>query len=197
MSYCQPIKRDESMEVEKMLTHIMTLEAFLALPETSQIEELIEGAYTVTTPDLDHQRVVRDVLVYLQTSVGQAGEFFPAPTGVLLSDHNFVEPDLLWVASGSERCRPEANGRYLEGPPDFVLEVLSPSTARRDRVVKFSLYEQNGVSEYWIVEPKNRLVEVWVLTDGVYALHAMVGVGDVWVSPLFNFTLEVDKVFPS
>jgi Uma2 family endonuclease len=85
---------------------------------------------------------------------------------VKLSDHDVVEPDLFVV------CDPgQVKRLHIEGPPALIVEVLSDSTLRHDRVTKFRLYEQAGVKEYWLIHPYPSLLEVYVLSRGRYRLH--------------------------
>lgn len=100
-------------------------------------------------------------------------------------------------AQGYNREQTTPDAHFFEGPPDLVVEVLSPSTIRGDRVTKFWAYEQAGVPEYWIVDPHARLVEVYVLQEGRYALHAQLLAGDQLASPTFpDPALAVSDLFP-
>lgn len=132
---------------------------YLAFPEDGRRHEIVDGEHYVTASSaLDHQRVSRHILFQLYEQIEQQGkgEVFNAPTAVQLSDFDIVEPDLLVVLT-------EHAGRLHErkviGPPDLVVEVLSPSTRRVDRGVKLALYQRAGVGEYWIVDPVARNVE--------------------------------------
>ena len=79
---------------------------------------------------------------------------------------NAVQPDVLWNSPAS-RCV-LVDDAYFRGAPDLVVEVLSPSTALRDKQTKFRLYEKYGVREYWIVEPTAQYVEVWALVEAKF-----------------------------
>jgi Uma2 family endonuclease len=82
---------------------------------------------------------------------------FLARLDVVMSDHDVVEPDLLFVAGDQQSILTEAN---VQGPPALVVEVLSPSTRRRDEGIKRRLFDQKGVREYWLVDPKNCRVSI-------------------------------------
>jgi Uma2 family endonuclease len=143
------------------LTQIrMRAEEFLALPETNLPTELIDGAVIMSpTPKDLHQGIsLRLLQVLLQHIAG--GTLRYAPADVHLDDLNVVQPDLFWVSGPESRCTLGKDG-YWHGAPDLVIEILSPGTARRDRREKFSLYEQHGVREYWLVDPDAQYVEVW------------------------------------
>ena len=68
------------------------------------------------------------------------------------------QPDVMWVAAGS-RC--VIDKKRLIGPPDLIIEILSPSTEANDRSDKYTLYERHSVREYWIVNPEHRFIEVY------------------------------------
>src|SRR5690606_19500692 len=142
---------------------------WLALPEGGAFQELIDGDLVMTpSPSIEHQRIVARLLVRLAAYLADAGggEVFPAPTGVRLSEHDILEPDLLVILpTGSAR----ATERLIEGPPDLVIEVLSPGSAGRDLGEKSAIYERSGVAEYWIVDPVARRVEVLVADSAGFA----------------------------
>lgn len=137
----------------------LTWDDYLAFPEDGRRHEIINGEHYVTaSPVLRHQRVSRHIQFQLYEQIEQQGkgEVFNAPTAVQLSESDVVEPDLLVVLASQERRLRETR---VDGPPDLVVEILSPSTRRLDREVKLALYRRAGVSEYWIVDPEARQVE--------------------------------------
>lgn len=150
-----------------------TLEDYCALPEGVRAE-LIDGELYVTpAPRPDHQRVAQRLLRVLAPFVereshggghagGRAlGEVFIAPLDVHLPSGDIVQPDLIFVrADQAEIVRADA----IHGAPQLLIEVLSSSHAERDRIVKRRLFAENGVSEYWIVDPDSRSIEVLVLS---------------------------------
>lgn len=84
-----------------------------------------------------------------------------------------------------------------KGAPDLVMEILSPSTKRHDRFTKFNLYQRAGVREYWIVDPDDKTVQVFVLEDGHYTAKDYGAVGDtVRVNVLEDCTIDLSQVFP-
>ena len=132
--------------------------------------ELIGGiAYGMSpAPRLDHQRVALDLgsrmCEFLRDKACVA---YVSPIDVLLPEpgqdddeaDNVVQPDIVVV------CDPDklANGRYIRGAPDLVVEILSPSTMKKDVSEKFELYERSGVREYWIIEPTAQWLHRYVL----------------------------------
>jgi len=138
-------------------------------PETNLPMELWDGEIVMSpTPTPSHQTIVLRFGRLLDDFVRdhKLGIIFLSPLDVVLSQHRVVQPDLLFVS--------EANGAIIQdrirGVPDLVVEVVS-QTWKRDRVEKKALYEQFGVSEYWIVDPESRSIEVFALVKGVYQLH--------------------------
>ena len=103
------------------------------------------------------------------------GEVYVAPFDVILDPRTTVEPDLVFVAG--ERLDIIAE-RGVEGAPDLLVEVLSPGTARRDRVRKLNAYSRHGVRHYWLIDPEAKTVEAFELVDGAYRLAAAVGGDD-------------------
>jgi Uma2 family endonuclease len=93
---------------------------------------------------------------------------------------------------------PEHQYAVIEGSPDLIVEVTSPSTARADRKVKLDAYERAGVCEYWIANPRTRFVEVYVLVRGEYALLGEYGPGYRIASKVLpGLELAPDTVFPA
>ncbi|MBR1858810.1 MAG: Uma2 family endonuclease [Selenomonadaceae bacterium] len=128
--------------------------------------ELIDGrTYMMARPSVNHTRIERNIVgLFNRYLKGKTCESFNETDVYFSEEDNFV-PDVIIV------CNPdivEDNGIY--GTPDLVVEVASPSTARRDRMEKFYAYEKYGVKEYWIVSPGDKSVEVYLLKDGKFVL---------------------------
>jgi Uma2 family endonuclease len=168
---------------------------FLALPESSLPTELIGGEVMMSpAPELKHQEVVLQLGVFLKQAAPN-GVTYVSPTDVYLDEDNVVQPDVLWLAPGSE-CVP-VEGKYLRGAPDLVIEVLSPGTTRMDKVDKFRLYEKHGAREYWIVEPAESYVEVWSLAEGRFAHRGVYGADESFVSAVLGVSVDLKQVMPS
>ena len=133
--------------------------AYFALPDTNYIVELSEGRLLVhEMPGLEHQRIVSRLLFSLGAWVRTIGdgEVFPAPMPIRLWEGKIREPDITFYAAGHED---RYHVQYAD-PPDLAIEVLSPSTRRIDREEKAAEYAEAGVTEYWIVDPEGRSIEV-------------------------------------
>jgi len=145
----------------------LTYQDLLRLPDDLLRHELIDGVHIVTpAPFTKHQRVVVNLGWLLRAYLEEhpLGQVYVAPVDVWFSDVNVVEPDLLYVSR--ERLERQLTSKNLKGPPDLVVEVLSPSTRRRDRGLKRQLYERYGVSEYWLIDPDAETVQVCRLEAG-------------------------------
>ena len=148
--------------MERMALPQITWDDVLQMPEDRNRYEAIEGELYVTpAPSSRHQRVSMALAVALHRILvgGGHGELFHAPYGVKFpSTGEGVQPDLVFVSGGRREIILPAQ---IEGAPDLVVEILSPSTAGRDRGVKRKLYERQGVGEYWIVDAEAGAVDVW------------------------------------
>ena len=97
---------------------------------------------------------------------GRPCRLFAAPLDVVLSEDTVVQPDLLVVCDSKK-----ITGACVRGAPDLVVEILSPSSASYDRMLKFKRYADAGVKEYWIVSPDLATVEIFTLDDGSFRLY--------------------------
>jgi Uma2 family endonuclease len=143
------------------------------LPDDGLRHELIDGEHYVTpAPTYRHQHVAMNVagLLFMFLREHRRGHVYMAPLDVLFSDEDVVEPDVLYVSN--KRLRAQQDERYLTVVPDLVVEVLSPSTRRVDRGAKRGLYERQGVSEYWLIDPVLETVQVFRLKRGRFELAA-------------------------
>ncbi len=139
----------------------------LTMPEDGNRYEAIGGELYVTPPPKNlHQWILTNLFIALVDLLMKPGHgrVFTAPIGVEFpgSDEG-VQPDILFVSA--ERLYIVTED-WIRGAPDLVIEILSPSTARRDRTVKRELYRRHAVAEYWIVDPDAQQVEVWRFAAG-------------------------------
>lgn len=151
----------------------------LAMPDDGNRYEILDGELAVTpAPTTRHQKISRRLhfILYQAIELTGRGEVYYAPTDVLLDEHTVVEPDLLVVLRGGAASIEE---RYISGPPDLVIEILSPSTRRRDVLAKATLYARFGVPHYWQVDPEVDRIELLALRDGAYETVVRVGASDV------------------
>ncbi|MCM1025706.1 MAG: Uma2 family endonuclease [Roseburia sp.] len=140
---------------------VYTIDDIYALPDGKRAE-LIDGEiYDMAPPSTKHQRLVhffdREIGNYIEERNGKC-EVFPAPFAVFLNqdDINYVEPDLSVV------CDPEKlDEKGCHGAPDWIIEIVSPSSRSMDYFRKLFKYQASGVREYWIVDPAKTRVMVY------------------------------------
>jgi Uma2 family endonuclease len=151
-----------------LTTTKLTYHDYMLLPDDGKRYEIIEGDLCLTpAPVTRHQiivgRLIHLLLSYLETH--PVGTVLTAPCDVLLSDTDIVQPDVLYVRNNSKAHVTEQN---VQGPPDVVVEILSPRTAARDRDLKRKRYERFGVQEYWLVDPDHNTLEILALNAEQY-----------------------------
>jgi len=168
---------------------------YFALPDTNRLIELSEGALiTPPHPTETHQRITLRLVLAFQSFVEahDLGVIRFAPLPVRLWPGKIREPDILFVS----RAHADRIGEQFYGPPDLVVEVLSPGTRRTDRGVKMLEYARAGMSEYWLVDPDAHTIEIYTLDEGVYTLLGQSGAGQVARSQVLSgFEVSVDEVF--
>ena len=128
--------------------------------------ELVQGREIAMSPaSIRHIAIQRNLGgIIWQFLRGKKCQLFMEASVVFDEENEFV-PDLMVV------CDPDKiKKNHIDGAPDFVVEILSPSTRRRDITVKKDTYEKYGVKEYWIINPKEEAIEVYLLKDGKYVL---------------------------
>lgn len=156
-----------------------TLEDYYALPEERRVE-LIDGViYDMSTPSFPHQLIVGEVFAQIREYIKKnKGECVPviAPSDVQLDRDNktMVQPDVMII------CDSEKIHHFgVFGAPDFVLEVLSPSTRKKDLTLKLSKYIEAGVREYWVIDPEKKILIVYDFVEEgmpcIYPLEGEVG----------------------
>jgi len=175
-----------------------TYEDFLLFPNDGKRHELIDGDHYVSpSPRTNHQKISGNlfVLLYIFLTDHPLGEVFCAPFDVVLSDLDVVEPDLVYVSAARASIITDDN---IQGVPDLVVEILSPSSRKTDEIVKRKLYECHGISEYWIVDPELSTVKVHRLVSGRYVRVAELSheAGDCLTSGQFpGLSLPLADIF--
>jgi Uma2 family endonuclease len=164
-------------------------------PDNGKKYEVIDGElYVSPSPLWVHQLQLGNLYEFVKTwvRVHRLGYVVPAPTGVVLDDENGLEPDIIFVSH--ERAR-YISVRGVEGPPDLVVEVLSPSTEARDRGIKLRRYAASGVLHYWIMDTDGPTIEERVLGEGGYQLVGTFGPGSIFRPTLFpGLEIPLDEI---
>ncbi len=151
----------------------LTYQDYLEIPDEPGYRfEILDGMLIKEpSPSYIHQRASRKLERILEDYFWQVdpdGEIFDAPLDVTLPDFNVVQPDILYI-SGQQNILTETR---IDGPPALVVEVLSTSTARKDRLQKMRIYQEAQVQHYWLVDPQQKTLECFAWREGVYALVA-------------------------
>jgi len=174
----------------------MTYDQYCLLPEDRNRYELFDGELVMTpSPTHRHQAVVVRLTTAMENFVKKnaLGEVFVAPLDILFDEHTVLQPDILFIS----RDRLGILGdEIVEGAPDLVVEVLSPSTFYNDLRRKMATYSQFGVEEYWIVDPEKQAIELYRLAGSKLELNRSVSSDDTLESPLLpGFRLLVKSIF--
>ncbi len=178
-----------------------TYEDYKSLPESERERyELLEGELIPMppSPSFEHQYASGNLLELLHAFVRQnkLGVVMDAPFDVVLGEpgeERVVQPDILFV---SKARRSIIRKDEIRGAPDLVVEILSPTTAEKDRTYKRRLYAKHGVGEYWIVDPDSETIEVLKLGRRGFERFALYRKQDTLTSPLLpGLKIPVDEVF--
>lgn len=140
-----------------------TADDYLLLGEIKTPCQLINGELIMSpAPNPNHQRVLRE-LFKIFDSFKLSGELFFAPIDLYIDDKNIFQPDLVYL---SDQNKKYLTARGIEGPPDIVVEIISPSNSYTDRNQKKDSYLAFKIKEYWIVDPGNRTIEIYTPQGG-------------------------------
>ena len=141
--------------------HVYTMEDLFALPD-GQRAELIDGQIVnMAPPSPFHQELVMELSAAIRQHIKKNGgncKVYPAPLAVNLhaDDKTWVEPDISVICDNNK-----INSRGCEGPPDWIIEIVSPSSTKTDYIIKLFKYRSAGVREYWIINPMKQVVQTY------------------------------------
>lgn len=151
--------------MEQPIKKYYTYEDILSWNEDVRAEIIDGELYMMAEPSRIHQYILRQLILRIGNFLeGKTCEIYPAPFGVRLFENDedtpnkvdtVVEPDISVVCD-----KKKLDDRGCKGAPDLVIEILSPSNERHDKLVKLNLYQRAKVREYWIVDPRNCIVDV-------------------------------------
>lgn len=172
-----------------------THEDLLALPDDGNRYEIIEGElYEMPSPNWNHMVIIANLMLLLGPLVrALGGQIGAAPVDVFFTGADPVEPDVLVILPGS---RATGGGRGVEGPPDLLIEVLSPSNRAHDVLTKRALYARGGVREYWIVDPASYTIDVLSLHGDAFHRLQLASREAMVVSPVLGgAAFAVSEIF--
>jgi len=180
-------KVDEEIEYEK----------YLNLPEMTRAEFIDGRIYYLGAPTKKHQEVLKRLSTRFENYLhGKSCDVYFAPFAVKIdfefdqSSRNTLQPDLL-VVCDDEKFSKQA----LNGAPDLIIEILSPSNASHDRVFKYNKYLSVGVKEYWIVDPMKEKIMVNIITGSMYSTTIYAKGDVIKVSILADLSINVTDLF--
>ncbi len=181
---------------ERPKKEVWTYEDYLRLADDRRYELINGRLYEMPAPTPWHQDISRNLEFLMWNFVRdkKLGKVYDAPIDVVLGDRYVLQPDIIFISKERLGIIGE---KAIMGPPDLVVEIISPATVRRDTVVKKEIYERFGVREYWIVYSDERAIEVWVLSDeGKYELFSVAeGEGKVKSKVLEGLEVDLKEVF--
>ncbi len=192
-----PITRFEELDLSKSYTYA----DYLAW-QFSEMVELIKGKVVKMSPapGSQHQMVSSNLHGIIWNQIKKSPcKLFAAPSDVRLIRKGFndeqittvVQPDLFMVCDASK-----IDEKGCLGSPDFIIEILSPNSGNQDLKVKYALYEEAGVGEYWVVFPAERVIEIFLLENGKYHLAGhYTEDGDIPIQSVPGFSIKGLEVF--
>lgn len=159
----------------------VTYEDYYRLDDDRRYEVIGGELFLVPSPNVFHQQIsIRlSTLLYNYVFENNLGLLLEAPMDVCFTSEDIVQPDIIFISRERQDIVSEAN---IQGAPDLIIEILSSTTARRDRTKKKDLYARHGVKELWIIHPVTQTIEVFTLE------------GESYKEPIF-YTRRNDKVF--
>jgi len=173
-----------------------TEQDYSLLEEGAPFQLIYNDLVMSPSPTVQHQylsiKLLQVILLYL-TQTNNQGLLLSAPMDVKLDDDNIFQPDILYI---SEARKKDLVKEHIEGAPDLIIEILSPSNAYYDLRQKKDVYEKYGVKEYIIVDPIQENAEVHTLENGVYVLKQKADkTGQLNSVTLTGLTFDLSKIF--
>ncbi|MES2767242.1 MAG: Uma2 family endonuclease [Bacteroidota bacterium] len=161
------------------------------------IFEIIDGEKIMSpAPNRQHQDISSEIFFRLKKFVNEQnlGKVYSAPIDVVLAENQVVQPDVLFVS----KERPNLLKPFgIDGAPDLIMEIISPSSVKYDRHVKLKLYEQANVREYWIIDGANTSIEVFFKEGESYELVSFAAeTGKVYSNLLKGFEVGIEEIMP-
>jgi Uma2 family endonuclease len=175
---------------------VWTVDDYLLLGETSLPCQLIDGDLIMSpSPTPYHQLILGNLYDVLKLNAKNVGAtVFFAPMDLYIDKENVLQPDLLFIAKENKDI---ITHRGVEGVPDLVVEIISPSNIFTDRNKKKKIYQQIGVTEFWIVDPGNKTLEIYSKgqADPDTPSLFLVGEGEVRSTVLPELTFNLQDIF--
>jgi len=196
------IRQVPAMKVKEPTANYLTktkkynYQDYLNLPDDGKRYEVINGELImVAAPNTIHQNIIIKIIYEIEGYLRKQkmGKIFCAPTDIKFNDTNVVQPDILFISQDRLNIITENN---IVGAPDLIMEILSPGTAYYDLLEKKELYEQCGVKEYWIVDPKKQRVDIYINVGQQFDLNQRVELEGVLKSSVMKgFEVKIENIF--
>lgn len=182
---------DKKRQEDRVGEQPVTYDIYAAMPDDGLRYEVLDGSLELMSPgpNTSHQILSNDLQFTLASGCRAEYLILSAPLDVILSPTNVVQPDLIFIRPDRADIVTE---RGIEGPPDLVVEILSPGSRHRDRVRKLRIYEKHGVPEYWILDPGAQTFEQHLLQGDRFDLNRVYEGEDAVTSdrlPCVSFTV--------
>lgn len=177
----------------------LTYEDYARIPDDGLRHEIIDGEHYVSpSPKRKHQRLsmVLGSCLHVFVEDHQLGEVYAAPFDVIFSEHDIVQPDLMFIANDRLPVLTEDN---VQGAPSLIIEILSKSTRRLDEQLKLDLYDRSGALEYWMLNPFRKSARIFRRSGERLLLVAELSAAarDVLTSPLLpGLEIPLAELFP-
>ncbi|WP_184548270.1 Uma2 family endonuclease [Mucilaginibacter sp. FT3.2] len=173
-----------------------TVDDYLLLEEGAPFQLINYDLIMSPSPLAIHQQILfelSEIAVLHRINQGRRGQWLYSPIDVKFDDGNILQPDMLYI---SEERKSELIKDRIEGAPDLIIEILSPSNAYYDLRQKKDIYEKYGVKEYIIIDPIQQNADLYILKDGAYHLQQKAQKNEVLTSLVLpGFAIELAKVF--
>ena len=172
-----------------------TVKEYMTTPDDKRYQLLDGEMILAPSPTSRHQSILLRLVIPLEQFIATngLGRVWVAPLDVVLSNTDVAQPDILFVSHTRGEIITEAN---IQGAPDLVVEILSPSTAQYDRGYKQLLYGRHGVQEYWMVDPDAETVEVLSLGEEGIESQDSYQRGQTLSSPLLEgLSIDLELIF--
>jgi Uma2 family endonuclease len=173
-----------------------TYSDYLLLTDSDKRYEILDGDLLMSpSPTAIHQILLLKMAKLLSTFVEQNkfGQIFIVPFDVVLSDYEVIQPDIIFVsAENSHIIKPT----HIQGSPDLLIEILSPSSVQRDRIIKRKIYSRNGVKEYWLINPEQKTIQQFQLQKKAFTLIKEFGAKESLSSSFFpELVIQLENIF--
>jgi Uma2 family endonuclease len=175
----------------------LTVRDYMSIPEGDDRRfELIDGELILAPSPVPQHQIISGNLFEILVSFVRTrnlGRVIYSPMDVVLSEYDVFQPDILFISNDRLQI---IGDRNIQGAPDLVIEILSPSTEHLDRGIKLEQYLRYGVREYWIIDPQNRICEVLQASETEFETVGTFAEGDMVASPVLEgIQVEVERLF--